>query len=196
MDKWLARVFFPNPIPVFERNDDTLLYLHSLSSISTQRTKEKKALLAAQERMIENYKQRANELETTLKAAGLGRDSLDARTMEMLEELVEIGMVLEIDPENARLLDIAKALSDQIDCEADLELRLHDMKGLQNSLEVNLANISALKTRLDQAQRIQEAQQDTVDEKISEWTLGIKLLEAKTEEYQSQTTNSKVYFSI
>ena len=186
-------VFFPNRVPEFERNEETLSYLYSLSAVSTQRTKEKKALFAAQKRMIEEYKRRASELETTLKAAGLASDSLDVGTMEKLEELVEIGMVLNVDPMNSNLLEIAKALSDQIDCENDLEIRLHEMKRLQNSLEGDLAGINALKTRLEQTQRIQEAQQDTVDEKISEWTRGIKLLRAKTEEYQSQTMNVKVH---
>jgi hypothetical protein len=45
---------------------------------------------------------------------------------------------------------------------------------------------------LEQVQQIQDAQQDTIDEKISEWTRGIKLLQAKTEEYQSRTMNSRV----
>ena len=66
------------------------------------------------------------------------------------------------------------------------------MKRLKSSFEADLAGINALKARLEQAQRIQEAQQDTMDEKISEWTRGIKLLQAKTEEYKSQTINVKV----
>lgn len=192
VDKWLARVFFPNRVPEFERNEETLSYLYSLSAVSTQRTKEKKALLAAQKRMIEEYNQRASELEATLKAAGLASDSLDVVAAEKLEELVEIGAVLNVDPMNSNFLTIATTLSDQIDCENDLEIGLHEAMLLQSSLEGELAGINALKTRLEQAQRIQEAQQDAVDEKISEWTRGIKLLQAKTEEYQSQTMNVKV----
>jgi chromosome segregation ATPase len=192
VDKWLARVFFPNRVPVFERNDETMSYLHALSAISTQRTKEKKALLAAQEAMIEKYKEHASNLQSKLKATGLASDSLDIKTMESLEELVEIGMVLDVDPLHASVLDIAKALSDQIDRELDTELRLQEMKSLQSSLEGDLDSVTTLKTRLEQAQRIQDAQLDTVDEKISEWTRGIKLLEAKTEEYQSRVTNAKV----
>jgi len=192
VDKWLARVFFPNRVPGFERNDETLSYLHALSTISAQRTKEKIALLAAQERMIEVYKHHSRKLETTMKAAGLGLESLDRETMEMLEELTDIATILKVDPLNANFLDIAKALSDQIDAESDLELRLHEMKALQSSLERELAGITSLKSQLEQARQIQEAQQDTVDEKISEWTRGIKLLQAKTEEYQSRTTDLKV----
>lgn len=192
VDKWLARVFFPNRVPGFERNDETLSYLYALSTISTQRTKEKKALLAAQERMIEIYKQHSNELEATLKTVGLELDSLDSETMEMLGDLTETGIMLNVDPLNANSFEIAKALSDQIDTENDLELRLHEMKSLHTSMDNDLSRITALKTRLEQAQKIQEAQQDTIDEKISEWTRGIKLLQAKTEEYQSRTINSKV----
>lgn len=186
-------MFFPNRVPAFERNDETLSYLYALSTISTQRTKEKKALLAAQERMIEIYKQHATKLEATLKSAGLGLESLDVETMEMLETLTDIGIVLNVDPLNANVLEIATALSDQIDCENDLEYRLHEMKTLQMSLEDDLDGINALKIRLEKAQRVQDVQQDTIDEKISEWTRGIKILQAKTEEYESRTTtNQKV----
>lgn len=196
VDKWLARAFFPNRVPAFERNDETLAYLYSLSTISNQRTKEKLALLAAQKGMIEIYRQHSNKLESTLKAAGLGLDSLDAKTLEMLQEMADTADILKVDPLNVSSLEIAKAISDQIDREHDLELRLHEMKALQMSLESELAGTTALKTRLEQVQQIQDAQQDTIDEKISEWTRGIKLLQAKTEEYQSRTMNSKVRFQF
>jgi hypothetical protein len=191
VDKWLARVFAPNRVPQFERNEETLSYLHALSDISMQRTKEKKALLIAQKQMIEKYAQNSNDLENTLKTAGLGLDTLDTETVELLEELVEIGMALGVDPLNATSFDIAKALSDQIDCEHDLQLRLHEAHSLKTALEEDLESMTSLKTQLEQAQRVQEAQQDTIDEKISEWTRGIKLIQAKTEEYVSRTITVK-----
>ena len=196
MDKWLARVFFPSRVPEFERNEDTLSYLHNLSVISTQRTREKQALLVAQESAIEVYTQHEKNLETKLKTVGLGNDSLDLSTSELLEELVDIGMVVGVDPMNAGVFDIAKGLSDQIDREQDLELRLHEIKSLQTSFEGDLARMKTLKTQLEQAQRNQEARQDTLDEKASEWTRGIKLLHAETEEYNSRSIHVKVCLLI
>lgn len=137
--------------------------------------------------MVQVHKEREDEFEKTLTSVGLGGDSLDSVTQETLNELVEIAMELGVDPVNSKLLDIAKALSDQIDREDDLKLRLHAMRSLQSSLEEDLVGMKALKNRLEQAQQIQEARQDTVDEKFSEWTRGIKLLQAKTEEYRSRT---------
>jgi hypothetical protein len=64
---------------------------------------------------------------------------------------------------------------------------------LKESLDAELASMTLFKTFLETTQRNQEIRQDTVDEKLSEWTRGIKLLEAKTEEYLSRTTNKKVY---
>src|SRR6202021_2024885 len=90
------------------------------------------------------------------------------------------------------LFGMAKGLSDQIDAEHELELRVHEVQSLETSLQSELADITGLKTLLEQPQRNQEVRQDTVDEKISEWTRGIKLLQAKTEEYESRTANSKV----
>jgi hypothetical protein len=191
VDKWLARVFFPNRVPEFEKTEETLAYLHDLSGMSMQRTKEKQAFLIAQERTIDDYKQRARDMETMLKSIGLGSDSLDAKTTESLEELVQVGMVLRVDPSNATVFDIAKGLSDQIDQEQELELRLHEIESLRTTLEKELVDMTALKVQLEQAQRNQEARQDNVDEKISEWTRGIKLLQAKTEEYESRAINNK-----
>ena len=168
-----------------------MTYLHDLSGMSMQRTKEKQTLLIAQERTIDDYKRQARDMETMLKSIGLGSDSLDVKTTESLEELVQVGMGLRVDPSNATMFDIAKGLSDQIDQQQELELRLHETESLRTTLEKELANITALKTQLEQAQRNQEARQDNVDEKISEWTRGIKLLQAKTEEYESRAMNSK-----
>ena len=143
--------------------------------------------------MIVTYKQRENTLETQLQAMGLGIDSLDAQTMDELEELVQIGMTVGVDPVNATTFDIAKAVSEQIGTEQELQLRLHEIKSLQTTLEIDLTKMQKLKADLDRARGNQDAQQDTVDEKFSEWTRLIKLIQAKTEEYLSRPTTAKVH---
>lgn len=192
VDKWLARVFYPNRVPDFERNEETLSYLYTLSGISNQRTKEKQALLAIQERVIETYKQRESSLDTQLQGMGLSTDLLDSQTLEVLEELVQIGTVVGVDPVNATTFDIAKAVSEQIGKEQELQLRLHEIESLENTLEDDLAKMQRLKTDLERARGNEVAQQDTVDEKFSEWTRSIKLIQAKTEEYQSRQTTARV----
>jgi len=195
VDKWLARVFYPNRVPEFERNEETLSYLFTLSGISNQRTKEKQAILAIQERMIETYKQRESSLDTQLKAMELSMDSLDAQTLEDLEELVQIGMVVGVDPVNATTFDIAMAVSEQIGTEQELQLRLHEIGSLERTLDDDLARMQQLKTDLERARGNEAAQQDTVDEKFSEWTRSVKLIQAKTEEYQSRQTTARVISS-
>ena len=179
-------------MPEFERNEETLTYLYTLSGISSQRTKEKQALLAAQECMIEKYKQRESSLNTLLQTMGLGIEVLDTQTMDNLEELVQIGMAVGVDPVNATTFDIAKAVSDQIGTEQDLELQLYEIERLKSALDDNLTKMIKLKTDLERARTDQDAHQDAVDEKFSEWTRSIKHIQAKTEEYLSRPTNAKV----
>ena len=142
--------------------------------------------------MIETYKQREGTLETQLQAMGLGIDSLDVQTMDELEELVQIGMAVGVDPGNATTFDIAKAVSEQIGKEQELQLRLHGIENLQTSLDNDLMKMQKLKVDLERARGNQDAQQDTVDEKFSEWTRSIKFIQAKTEEYLSRPTIAKV----
>jgi len=192
VDKWLARVFYPNRVPEFERNEETLSYLYTLSGISNQRTKEKQALLAIQERTVETYKQRETALDTQLQAVGLSIDSLDAQMLQDLEELVQIGMVVGVDPVNATTFDIAKAVSEQIGTEEELQLRLHEIGSMERGLDDDLAKMQQLKADLERARGNEVAQQDIMDEKFSEWTRSIKLIQAKTEEYQSRQTTARV----
>ena len=142
--------------------------------------------------MLETYKQIHNNNVNKFKSVGIDMDSLDASVKEPLEELAAIGMAVGVDPLNATTFEIAKRLSDQIDREQDLQLRLHEIKALQMALEKGLSNIRSLKECLEQTQRNQENQQDLFEEKLLEYTRGIKLLQAKTEEYVSRTKNVKV----
>lgn len=113
-------------------------------------------------------------------------------TEEMLSELIELGMVLKIDPLIGGVFDIAKGISEQCDKEMELELRVHETQFMEQKLQAELEKMIALRTKLQQSTWNQEMKQDTIDEKISEWTRGIKLIQAKTEEYQSRTTAAKV----
>jgi len=173
-----------------------LEYLLSLSSISKQRTREKQALLAAQERAREKYKGYAAEQAASLARMGLSVETLEPKTLEALDELVKVGMVVGVDPLNSTVLDIAKGVSDQIDREMELELRLVESRDMEKMLSKELARMTTMKQDLELIQRNVETRQDTLDEKISEWTRGIKLLQAKTEEYLSRTSNAKVHLKF
>ena len=141
--------------------------------------------------MVKEYSQRALETRTQTNNI-LGESGLSHPTEEVLSELIELGMILKIDPLDGGVFDIAKGISEQCDREMELELRVHETQGMEQKLQTELERMIALRTRLEQATRNQEMKQDTIDEKISEWTRGIKLIQAKTEEYQSRITAVKV----
>ena len=195
VDKWLARVFYPNRVPPFDRNDETLAYLYALSVTSIERTKEKKALIAAQEATVERYMEQSAELRKRLEAVGITPVTLDEEASAALEGLVEIGMALNVDPVDADVVAIAKAVSDKVDEEFELQQRLLKMKNLRATLERELSSMRELEGHLEQVQTEQRANEDNVDEKMSEWTRGIKLLQAKTEEYESRTPKKTLVHS-
>jgi hypothetical protein len=141
--------------------------------------------------MVKEYHQRASETRTHTKII-LGETDLSHPTEEILTELVELAMVLRLDPLDIGWFDLARGISEQCDKELELEFRLREMRSMDIKLQGELERMISLRTRLEQVTRNQEMKQDSLDEKILEWTRGIKLIQAKTEEYQSRTTNAKV----
>ena len=144
-------------------------------------------MIAAQEAMAAKYREQAAELRKRLEAMGITPETLDEEALAALDELVEIGMSLNVDPVGADIMTIAKAVSDKVDEEFELQQRFLRMKNLRATLERELSSMRELEGHLEQVQTEQEANEDTADEKMSEWTRGIKLLQAKTEEYESRT---------
>ena len=144
-------------------------------------------MIAAQEAMAEKYMEQAAELRKRLEAMGITQGTLDEGALSALDELVDIGMALNVDPVGADVMTIAKAVSDRVDEDFELQQRFLRMKNLRATLERELRSMRELEGHLEQVQTEQEANEDTADEKMSEWTRGIKLLQAKTEEYESRT---------
>lgn len=193
VDKWLARAYYPNRVPDFERNEETLKWLHDLSLISTQRTKETNALLVAKERRTEEYNHYADWVDTALKQHGLDLDSMPEETKAAVDEIADIAMSLNVDPMHATCFDIAKAQSDQIDAEFEAQLQLNEMESTNESLDDILRQLTTLKKLLEAEKQKNDAQEDTIDEKIAEWTRTTKFIQMKAEEYKSQLKSPKVF---
>ena len=192
VDKWLARVFFPNRVPHFDRDDETLAYLHALSATSTQRTREKNALYTAQEAAARQYEEAAREIQMRLEGLGIHSDELDGETAAALDELVEAAEAMNVDPVGVDVITIATALSDKVDEEFELEQRLQQMRALHANLKRELDSMRKLEGELEDVRLDHAAKEDVIDEKLTEWARGIKLLKAKTEEYQTRTPKNFV----
>ena len=73
-----------------------------------------------------------------------------------------------------------------------MELRECEVRGFQGRLDEELRGMMGLRGWLEQSCRGQEMKLDLIDEKILEWGRGIKLIQAKTEEYHSTSIKIKV----
>ena len=186
-------MFFPNRVPEYEKTEETLKYLYQLSCLSTQRTKELQALTLVQDVMVREYRSRAARTKA-LTDPVLGQTGLSHPAEEVLNELTDLAMTLKLDPLDVGWFELARGLSGQCDREMEVLLRVSEMQGIEIKLQGELERLMGLKGRLELATRNQEIKTDGVDEKIAEWTRGIKLTQAKTEEYQSRGTNAKVFF--
>jgi hypothetical protein len=127
-----------------------------------------------------------------LDGLGIRTDELDAETSAALDELVEIAEEVNVDPVGVDVMAIANALSEKIDGEFEVEQRLREMKALHTRLKREVESMRKLEGELERVKLDHAANEDVIDEKFSEWTRGIKLLKAKTEEYQSRTPKNLV----
>jgi len=187
-------VFFPNRVPEYEKTEETLKYLYQLSCLSTQRTKELQALTLVQDLMVREYRSRAARTKAVTDLVLGPQTGLSHPAEEVLNELTDLAMTLKLDPLDVGWFELARGLSGQCDRELEVLLRVSEMQGMEIKLQGELERLMGLKGRLELATRNQEIKADGVDEKIAEWTRGIKLTQAKTEEYQSRSTNAKVFF--
>jgi len=169
-----------------------LKWLYDLSVISIQRTREKKVLLAAQERAVEEYVQYANRVDNALKQFGLDLGSMGDEAQAAVDEIVELGLEVNVDPLTATWFDIAKAMSDRIDEEFEVEQREQQLTSLTESLEKRLSELKDLEARLETGKKQIESEEDTMDEMLAEWMRNTKLNQAKIEQYNSQQSSRKV----
>jgi hypothetical protein len=119
-------------------------------------------------------------------------DTFDSKCRDALDTLAEIGVAVGVDPLNASPFEIARLVSEKADREFEVEFRTEQVVALQGSVEKDLADMVLLKECLEEIQRNQDEQRDVFDEKVSEYTRGIKLLEAKTKEYNSRMAHVTV----
>ncbi|PYI11541.1 hypothetical protein BO78DRAFT_392933 [Aspergillus sclerotiicarbonarius CBS 121057] len=180
---WLNRQYAPNPVPSFERNEDTLRTLLSLAAANDTADEEATVLHQAREQAVESFKVR-EEGEEKQKAEILDEveHSLDDNGRRNLEDLAETTAVLgalgtETKDLGQSIINLTveefsvkdqmskvQALHDYLERElATLREQLHDLK--TNEAFETPANLPAL---------------------TAEWTRETKLLNAKVGEYQDR----------
>ncbi|KAK6826432.1 hypothetical protein P875_00095263 [Aspergillus parasiticus SU-1] len=188
VNSWLSRQYAPNPVPSFERNEDTLRTLLALAAANDTADEEAALLHQAREQAVQVFKAR-EETEDKQKKEILDELEycLDDKGRQDLDDLAKSAAVLgALDVEAGHLgqavVDLTKeefGVQDQLD-KVDM---LHDY--LQRELE-------ALRQQLDEL-RSDPAYEVPADlpAKTVEWTKGTKVLAAKVNEYQDKVAALK-----
>ncbi|BAE54665.1 unnamed protein product [Aspergillus oryzae RIB40] len=188
VNSWLSRQYAPNPVPTFERNEDTLRTLLALAAANDTADEEAALLHQAREQAVQGFKAR-EETEDKQKKEILDELEycLDDKGGQDLDDLAKSAAALgALDVEAAHLgqavVDLTKeefGVQDQLD-KVDM---LHDY--LQRELE-------ALRRQLDEL-RSDPAYEVPADlpAKTVEWTKGTKVLAAKVNEYQDRVAALK-----
>ncbi|KAE8408274.1 hypothetical protein BDV37DRAFT_192501 [Aspergillus pseudonomiae] len=188
VNSWLSRHYAPNPVPTFERNEDTLRTLLALAAANDTADEEAALVHQAREQAVQGFKAR-EETEEKQKKEILDELELclDDRGEQDLDDLAKSAAALGALSADAghlgqSVIELTKeefGVQDQL---AKVDM-LHDY--LQRELE-------ALRRQLDEL-RSDPAYQVPADlpAKTAEWTKGTKALAAKVGEYQDRIATLK-----
>ncbi|ODH51371.1 hypothetical protein GX48_02427 [Paracoccidioides brasiliensis] len=183
INSWLNRKYSPNPVPHFERNEDTLKTLLALAVANDAGDDEEALLHAAREETIRNLlsQEEANpdsqtELLDTIES------SLDDKGAKVLDELAETAVLLgtfttDIGELNHRIVDLTRE-------EFDVAEQVRKIELLQSYLGKELQALRAQMEELKNEQRY-ETPAD-LPSQTADWMRGTKLLSAKVEEYRDR----------
>ncbi|KAE8136761.1 hypothetical protein BDV38DRAFT_108693 [Aspergillus pseudotamarii] len=188
VNSWLSRQYAPNPVPTFERNEDTLRTLLALAAANDTADEEASLLHQAREQAVQGFKAR-EETEDKQKKEILDELEycLDDKGEQDLDDLAKSAAALgALNAEAGHLgqsvLELTKeefGVQDQL---AKVDM-LHDY--LQRELE-------ALRRQLDEL-RSDPAYEVPADlpAMTAEWMKGTKTLAAKVGEYQDRVAALK-----
>jgi HAUS augmin-like complex subunit 1 len=179
---WLNRKYAPNPVPPFERNDDTLKTLLALAAANDSADEEEALLQRAREEILRALKAQEKTGGHHLELLYDIESNLDDKGSKMLQDLSETAVMLGTVTPDVR--ELGQAILDLTLQEFDAAEQMRKIEALQTYLEKEL---DALRLQLEQF-RIDNMYETPTElpVKITEWIRGTKLLGAKVEEYQDR----------
>lgn len=181
INSWLVRQYAPNPVPPFERNEDTLKTLLALAAANDSADEEAALFHRAREEALQGLKAR-EKAEPPQKKEILDEieDYLDEKGAKSLDDLAETTVALG----TLGTEDVAHAIIELTTEEFDAAEQIRRVEDLQNYLEKEL---DTLRKQLEEL-RNNEAYETPPDilAQTAEWNRGTKMLGAKAGEYQSR----------
>ncbi|KAL1956183.1 hypothetical protein VTO42DRAFT_7530 [Malbranchea cinnamomea] len=180
---WLKSKYSPNPVPQFERNEDTLKVLLNLAAANDAADEEEELLHRARLETIQSFKSREwNRSDPSIELVDGIEASLDHQGSTLLEDLAQASVVL-------------GALNPTV---TDLGCGIADLTREEFDVAENIRRLETMQAYLGQELECLNAQvQDLCDEELydipadlpvqtDEWLRGAKLLSAKVKEYHNR----------
>ena len=177
---FLAPLFYPNPIPTFEKNEATLNALLALASHSEDLT-EQHALLASVKAEALHELQESAKNDPDAHILDAIEESLTREGHEALDSLATLSTVfgsLSTDPG-----DIAVSIVKLTRSEFETEQQLQHVDALHKHLEAEQVRLLA---QLEELRAIELQKSPRLVQQTSEWTRGTKQLSIKLLEYKDR----------
>ncbi|GFN18447.1 uncharacterized protein AtWU_08250 [Aspergillus tubingensis] len=183
VNAWLSRQYAPNPVPSFERNEDTLRTLLALAAANDTADEEATVLHQAREQAVESFKAR-EESEERQKVEILDEveHSLDDNGRRNLDDLAETTAVLGALGTSTR--DLGQSIIELTVEEFDAQQQMSRVQALHEYLGEELATLREQLLDL-KTNEVYETPAN-LPALTAEWTRETKLLSAKAGEYQDR----------
>ncbi|PGH00312.1 hypothetical protein AJ79_08243 [Helicocarpus griseus UAMH5409] len=183
INSWLNRKYSPNPVPHFERNEDTLKSLLSLAAANDAGDDEEALLHSAREETIRNLlAQEETNPDSPTELLDTIESNLDDKGAKFLDELAETAVLLgmftpDINEIGHRIVDLTRE-------EFDAAEQVRKIESLQRYLERELEALRAQMEELKNEERYETPAE--LPAQTADWIRGTKLLSAKVEEYHDR----------
>ncbi|PGH26590.1 hypothetical protein AJ80_01719 [Polytolypa hystricis UAMH7299] len=180
---WLQRKYSPNPVPLFERNEDTLKALLTLAAANDAADEEEELLHRARNETIRTLKAQ-EKVGSGSPAELLGKVevNLDDKGTKFLNDLAEAAVMLGSLTPDAQ--DLGHAIADMTREEFDTAEQIRKVESLQTYLEKELVTLRSRQGELKQ-EDVYETPAD-LPAQTAEWIRGTKMLDAKIAEYEDR----------
>ncbi|KAK2746269.1 hypothetical protein FQN55_005697 [Onygenales sp. PD_40] len=183
INSWLNRKYAPNPVPHFERNEDTLKTLLALAAANDSADDEEAILHRAREETIRNLlAQEETSPDSPAELLDTIEANLDDKGAKFLDELAETAVLLgTFTPD---IGELGHGIMDLTREEFDAAEQVRRIESLQAYLEKEL---EALRLQMVELKREEIYEMPAeLPAQTAEWVRGTKLLNAKLEEYQDR----------
>ncbi|EEQ85079.2 uncharacterized protein BDCG_08348 [Blastomyces dermatitidis ER-3] len=183
INSWLNRKYSPNPVPHFERNEDTLKTLLALAAANDAADDEGALLHAAREETIRNLlAQEETNPDSPTELLDTIESNLDDKGVKFLDELAETAVLL--GTFTTTISDLGHRIVDLTREEFDAAEQVRKIELLQSYLDKELGALHSQMKELKNEERYETPADLPVQ--TADWVRGTKLLGTKVDEYHNR----------